>query len=122
MGPLNRPSTTQVGGGREGVPEEMRPVLAQINAFHNGLKPFRDQRSDIQRQLRDVTASAQMRADPSAMRARQNELAMEVRSINNRIYEQMTRMEQQLSIQTGRRVSLDSLDPRKGLDQFPVLR
>lgn len=122
LGTSREPRMSPYGAGREGVPEDMRPMLATLGRVYTAMDDLRKERRTAQQNSRDAMASPTLRAAPERLRAEQNRLAREVRSVNNRIYGLIQRVEEQLSTQYGRRIRLDQLDPQQGMDQFPPMQ
>jgi hypothetical protein len=122
IGPSTRIREAPYGGGRPGVPDDVQPVLMQLGALNRQLTKAKQQRTDTLTTMRSLASSPQLRANPARLRSETNKYAMEVRSINNMIYQRITDAEADLSEQTGRRVRISDLNPLKGLDQFPMLK
>jgi hypothetical protein len=121
IGPSTRLREPEFGGGRAGVPEDMRPVLLQLAQFNSQISKLQQQRKDKLEELRTLNSSPILRADPGQLRTRTNQTAQEVREINAQIYQAMLSVEADISDDTGRRVRIADIDPMKGLDQFPRL-
>jgi hypothetical protein len=119
IGPSSRLREPEFGGGRAGVPEDMQPVLLQLGQFNSQISKIQQQRKDKLEELRTLSSSPILRANPSELRTKTNQVAQEVREINAQIYQAMLSVEADISDDTGRRVRIADLDPMKGLDQFP---
>lgn len=122
IGPSSRLREPEFGGGRAGVPEDMQPVLLQLGQFNSQISKIQQQRKDKLEELRTLSSSPILRANPSELRTKTNQVAQEVREINAQIYQAMLSVEADISDDTGRRVRIADIDPMKGLDQFPRIR
>jgi len=112
----------EFGGGRAGVPEDIRGVVMSFNRLGRVIDDLQEQRRRAQETLRSYNSSPQLRADPSRLRTLTNEQALEVRRINAEILSRINEVEADLSAETGRRIRLTDLDPLRGLDQFQPIQ
>lgn len=108
-----------IGEGRPGVHPEMREAVLIGNRWFSAIDRLANIRRERQQQLTSIDSSPLARNDPAASRRARNEVTQDIRRINRQIYSQMEEAETFLSRRTGRAVRFETLDPQRGLDQFP---
>lgn len=122
IGSKRRLQMSPYEAGREKMPTDIVPVVDAFRDLYNKLRPLRDERTREGDYMRDANSSSLLRSDPAKLRTVINQHVENIRSRNAEIYGHIDMMERQLSIQTGRRIRLDRLDPLRGLDQFAPIR
>jgi hypothetical protein len=114
---VGRSQTLDVeGGGMQGAPDDLKPTLARVAAFGQGMQNLRQTRESKRQEILSID---QQNIDFAARRNKQNALAKEVQRLNREMLAHYTDFEDEESKRIGRRFRLDNLDPTIGLEQFP---
>ncbi|CAB4150505.1 hypothetical protein UFOVP568_38 [uncultured Caudovirales phage] len=112
------------GVGRQPPPDDMIPLLNEARVLYgSGVLPrLRERRTALQQDILSIENSPEYANNPQRRLEVINERVRDIRSLNQTIYEQVQAFEARQTLQTGRRVRLERLDPQRGLDQFPALQ
>jgi hypothetical protein len=128
---FRRPDTVGSGGsvsvegvGRQPPPADMIPLLAEAAAIYGRgqLKNQRERRASLQQQILAHENDPVLANNPQERLRVINEKVQQIRMLNQQMYVTVQAFEARQSLQTGRRVRLERLDPQRGLDQFPALQ
>ena len=112
------------GVGRQPPPEDIIPLLNEARVLYgSGVLPrLRESRTRLQQDILSIENSPEYANNPQRRLEVINERVRDIRALNQTIYEQVQAFEARQTLQTGRRVRLERLDPQRGLDQFPALQ
>ncbi len=113
-----------LGVGRQEPPADIAPILDEAKATYSNraMARIRELRTAAQQQILSIENDPKYANDPQRRLRDINTQVQQIRALNRDTYEQVQALEARLSIQTGRRIKLERLDPQRGLDQFPALQ
>jgi hypothetical protein len=129
---ITRPDTVGAGSstrlatgvGRQPPPDDIAPYLLEAGRMYSrgALPNLREQRAALQQDILSIENDPKWANNPQGRLEIINKRVQEIRQLNQMMYTQIQALETNMSLRSGRRISLERLDPQRGLDQFPSLR